>query len=248
MKKIILIPFLFFSLFTLVLGQAKLAFNDDVHDFGTFDEGEIMDFEFEFTNTGTEELTIKSVRASCGCTTPFWTKEAIAAGEKGSIKVRYNSKNRPGNFHKTITISSNASTPNKVLTIKGTAYRDPALEPKMALAKTSFNLGKVELESGARYTIDYKNEGVLPLKIINVQSSCNCFSRAAPYDEIKKGTRGTLVLVYKPKQLGKFRETVYLSTNNREKAIISIEINGEVVETLDNGSMLKEGGGNPFEN
>lgn len=248
MKKIILIPFLLFSFFSVALGQANFEFNEEVHDFGTFNEGEVMDFEFEFTNTGNEELVIKSVRASCGCTTPSWTKEPVAVGEKGSIKVRYNSKNRPGNFHKTITITSNVSTTNKVLTIKGTAYRDPALEPKMTIERTAFNIGKVELSEGTRYAIEYKNMGKIPLKIVNVQSSCNCFSRSAPYDEVKEDERGTLVLIYKPKQLGKFKETVYLSTNSREKAIISIEISGEVVEALNNTSMLKEGSENPFGN
>jgi hypothetical protein len=248
MKNIILIPFLLFSVFSTALGQANFEFNEEVHDFGTFNEGDIMDFEFEFTNTGNEALSIQSVRASCGCTTPFWTKEPIAVGEKGTIKVRYNSKDRPGNFYKTVTIKSNVSTTNKVLTIKGTAYRDPALEPKMTLERMAFNIGKVELSEGTRYAIDYKNMGKIPLKILNVQSSCNCFSRAAPYDAVKENERGTLVLIYKPKQLGKFKETIYLSTNNREKAIISVEVSGEVVEALDNTSMLKEGNENPFGN
>lgn len=248
MKKSILTTFLSLFLLTLVFGQGKFEFNKQVHDFGTFDEGGIMEFEFEFTNTGENPITIESVRASCGCTTPFWTKKPVASGEQGTIKVQYNSKGRPGNFYKTITITSDASEPTKVLTIKGISYRDPALEPEITLEKLSFNLGKVEFIAGVLYTIKYKNTGKLPLTIISAQSSCDCFSRFPPYDGVDPEEEGLLILKYKPRNLGKQKETVYITTNDRKKPIVSIEIIAEVVEKLETTNMLKEGAKNPFGN
>jgi hypothetical protein len=50
--------------------------------------------------------------------------------KKGSIKAVYNSQNRPGPFTKQVTITSNANTPTKVLTIKGVVERQPSGVPE----------------------------------------------------------------------------------------------------------------------
>jgi hypothetical protein len=56
---------------------------------------------------------------------PVWPKTPIAPGEKASIKVKYDTQ-RVGGFQKTVTVTSNAATPTKVLTIKGTVEDAPA--------------------------------------------------------------------------------------------------------------------------
>lgn len=103
-----------------VMGQSKIVFDEMVHDFGSFKEADgLQTTTFSFTNSGTEPLVLSNVRASCGCTTPKWTREPVAPGQKGSIEVTYNPKNRPGSFNKSITINSNADNPTVVLRITG---------------------------------------------------------------------------------------------------------------------------------
>jgi len=110
--------------------KADFKFEKEIHDFGTVVEGEMATHEFTFTNTGKEPLIISNVAASCGCTTPSWTREPVKPGEKGSIKAVYNSANRPGPFTKQVTITSNAKTATKVLTIKGVVDRQPSGAPE----------------------------------------------------------------------------------------------------------------------
>ena len=81
--------------------------------------------KFKFTNTGKEPLIISDAKGSCGCTTPNWPKEPIRPGETGVIKVKY-ATDRIGAFEKTITLTSNADTPSKVIKIKGVVNPDPA--------------------------------------------------------------------------------------------------------------------------
>ncbi len=107
--------------------QADFKFEKEVHDFGNIKEGAQAEYTFKFTNTGKEPLVISNVAASCGCTTPKWSKEPIKPGESGNITAVYNSKGRPGAFNKAITITSNAKTASKVLFIKGNV--DPADAP-----------------------------------------------------------------------------------------------------------------------
>ena len=100
--------------------QAKIEFEKLIHDYGTFKEEKgLQSYNFNFTNTGTAPLILNNVQASCGCTTPEWTRKPIAPGTKGFIKVSYNPRNRPGAFNKSITVSSNASNQRVLLRIKG---------------------------------------------------------------------------------------------------------------------------------
>lgn len=101
----------------------NMAFKGDNHDFGTVSEGPAADYEFTFTNTGKEPIILQRVQASCGCTTPSYSKDPVLPGKEGSIKASYNTNGRPGAFVKSITVVSNAGT--KVLTIKGNVEKAP---------------------------------------------------------------------------------------------------------------------------
>src|SRR6185503_15601854 len=96
----------------------EITFESDIHDFGTIEFGGNGVYNFKFTNTGKSPLIISNARGSCGCTVPKWSKEPIKKGETGEINVSYDTK-RPGPFTKTVTVTSNAKTASKILTIKG---------------------------------------------------------------------------------------------------------------------------------
>ena len=91
-----------------------------VFDFGDIKESDgAVSHTFTVMNNGELPLVITRVVASCGCTTPDWTKEPIAPGKTGDVKVTYDASGRPGPFTKTINVYSNGKTGNYVLTIKG---------------------------------------------------------------------------------------------------------------------------------
>lgn len=110
---------------TLFAQSPELKFSESTHDFGKIDEaGGKVSHVFEFTNTGSSPLVIENVQASCGCTTPSWTRTPVQPGQKGSVTAEYNPYMRPGAFMKSLTISSNASTPKTVIYIKGEVVKD----------------------------------------------------------------------------------------------------------------------------
>ncbi len=101
-------------------GQAKITFENTEYNFGSFMEAAgVQTTTFKFKNTGTSPLILSSVRASCGCTTPKWTREPIAPNGPGEITVSYDPKNRPGAFIKAVTVNSNAENAVVNLTISG---------------------------------------------------------------------------------------------------------------------------------
>ena len=81
---------------------------DSAYNFGKVADGEFVSYNFRFKNIGTKPLIVTNVSASCGCTVPEKPEQPIKPGETGFIKVKFDSKGRVGNAHKTVTVSSNA--------------------------------------------------------------------------------------------------------------------------------------------
>lgn len=113
----------------IALGQAKqaqavpevLVAKETSYDFGRIPQGKPVTHNFVITNIGKDPLFIENVQASCGCTTPEWSKEAVDGGKSTEIKVGYNSASE-GPFEKTITVVYNKGQ-MKTLVIKGNVWR-----------------------------------------------------------------------------------------------------------------------------
>ncbi|HAP01373.1 MAG TPA: DUF1573 domain-containing protein [Bacteroidetes bacterium] len=99
-------------------------FTEETWDFQNIPQNKPVTHDFTFTNTGKEPIVITNCQASCGCTVPKWPKEPILPGKSDVISVTYNAAHA-GGFNKSITITSNAKTPTKVIYIKGTVDAAP---------------------------------------------------------------------------------------------------------------------------
>ena len=120
MKNVIIVLFVGLLSFSVYAQEkaAKIEFKAETLDYGVIDKGSDGVRIFEFTNTGDAPLIISKVSSSCGCTIPKKPEKPILPGETGEIQVKYDTK-RVGPIRKAITVISNASTPTKVLKIKG---------------------------------------------------------------------------------------------------------------------------------
>lgn len=96
----------------------EFSFIEEEIDYGKIEQNADGVRVFKFTNTGDAPIVISNAKGSCGCTVPTYTKDVILPGESGEINVKY-ATDRIGGFTKTVTLTSNASEPSKVLRIKG---------------------------------------------------------------------------------------------------------------------------------
>lgn len=96
--------------------------------FGTITAGELVQNVFYFTNTGTEPLVITNAKGTCGCTVPQFPNEPIMPGERASLTVRFNSKNKKGFQSKRVTITANTEPIKTYITIRGKVEKN--LEPE----------------------------------------------------------------------------------------------------------------------
>jgi hypothetical protein len=102
------------------LGSAIIEFDTKDYDFGTVNEGDVVDGTFKIANKGKTDLIITDAKASCGCTVPEWPKDAIKPGDSAEIKFSFNSKGRTGKQSKTITLQTNTANVTETLRISGT--------------------------------------------------------------------------------------------------------------------------------
>ena len=105
MKNYSLASLLLFFVLTSFSQKPNISFEESEHNFGDIEEkGGKVSHKFMFTNNGKNPLRILSVKPSCGCTTPDWTKDEIKPGNQGYIIAEYNPKGRPGVFRKSLSI------------------------------------------------------------------------------------------------------------------------------------------------
>ncbi len=97
-----------------------LKFDFDTYDFGEVTDGEIVEVDYTFKNTGESNLIIYDASASCGCTVPEYPKDKeIKPGESGVIKARFDSSGQTGKQVKSITLTTNTKNSKKIIRMSG---------------------------------------------------------------------------------------------------------------------------------
>jgi len=145
MKRIGILAVSMFLGFVLASAQDKpaISVSETTYNFGTiYEEDGDVSHEFIITNTGTAPLEINRVTASCGCTTPNWTKEPIAPGKTGIVKATYSTKGRVAPFNKSINIFSNAQEAPFVVYIKGEVVSKGSVNVQLQQAPVSIEPAK----------------------------------------------------------------------------------------------------------
>jgi Protein of unknown function (DUF1573) len=93
---------------------------DSAFDFGTIAQGEKVEYNYRFKNTGTNPLIIFKAEATCGCTIPEKPEKPLMPGETGVIKVIFNSAGKKDHQSKDITVTANTTPEFPVLKLTGT--------------------------------------------------------------------------------------------------------------------------------
>lgn len=248
MKRILISATLLFIVSALLAQQngAKFTFKTDKYNYGTIKEDDgVANYEFEFTNSGTSPLIVQRVSTSCGCATPDWTREPVAPGKTGKIKVGYDPKGRPGPFTKTISVYSNAEPNVIVLQIAGEVtphvktideiYRIPIGD--LRFERNHFALGRLFLSKPVTDTLKFLNKGTVPVKVTANTQAFNYLSVSITPGQIKPNEFGTLILKFDPKarnDWGFVVDRFVLTVNDQAINNNPITITGSIEEDYSN--------------
>ena len=123
MKQLLTLSFILFSFFNSFSQKSEIVFETPEYNFGDIQENKgKVSHKFSFINNGKESIKILTVKPSCGCTSPNWSKDEIKPGKKGFIIAEYNPKGRPGVFRKSLSVITNDNR-RSLIFIKGKVVR-----------------------------------------------------------------------------------------------------------------------------
>jgi hypothetical protein len=198
-------------------GGPRIQFETTAWDFGSIKQGESATTIFTYRNTGQAQLVITEARSSCGCTVPSYTREPVAVGQTGEIKVTFNSRGRRGKQHKQVTVRSNDPTnPVVYLSVQGDIEIPPSGEIQYNPSRIDFGM----LEEGAKLeeTITIRNSGERDLIISAVQGApqeLNAFLQGQTTLAPGQSAEILVTLEYGPRtRPGYYERTVNIRSND----------------------------------
>ena len=249
MKKIMMLLAGVLTAGMLFAQEPVIEYDKTEHDFGKINEADgRVTTVFTFKNSGMTPLVLNNVRASCGCTTPKWTKEPVAPGEEGQITVTYNPNGRPGHFNKTITVTSNAKTSTTKLHIKGEVIpksvkpvdKFPVKMGALALVTDVMDFGDVKKGAVTNNTIGYTNQQEAAFTLACRNTVDYVFAVPAANAErldqqytIEKNQKNDLQLKFDANLFptyGPMEEKIYLVIDGKEDPKHVITVRANVVE------------------
>lgn len=90
-----------------IIKPPKLSFTEYIHDFGKLNEGKIAQYTFKFTNQGGSALEFGFVVATGSGLMTNLSSRRIEPGQKGTLKVSFDTSNLKGKVARNIKISTN---------------------------------------------------------------------------------------------------------------------------------------------
>lgn len=225
--------------------KPQIVFESLEHDFGSFKESDgVHTTTFKFTNKGAVPLVLSNVRASCGCTTPKWTREPVKPNDSGEIQVSYDPKNRPGAFNKTVMVSSNAENGTTVLRITGRVEeRDKTIAELYPREIGSLRV-KTNHVSFARMTekdvetkdMELVNDTDKPVKVEFRTVPKHITAKVEPQTIPAKG-KGTLYVTFNAKEANTYgfsSHRIYLSLDGSNDYRASLGVSATIEEDFSN--------------
>lgn len=220
-----------------------MSFKATTHEFGNIkQEDGPAKYTFEFTNTGSTPVVITKVESSCGCTTPSYSKQPVPPGGKGNIDVVYDPVNRPGQFNKTITITSNASNSPIVLSINGNvAEKQNSFEDKypqqigdLRINNTFINFGNIFNNETKTQTVGIYNptKNDMTIEIDNNYSSPFILTKITP-TVLKANQEGQLAITFDGQKVNDWdfvRASIFLKINGQSITSKPIQLSAIVKE------------------
>ena len=221
-----------------VAQQTKLlVFREETFDFGRVveAEGPVM-HEFIFTNNSGRPVKVLTVQASCGCTTPDWSKEPVAPGKTGFIQASYNPAGRPGYFNKSLTVTTDLDANPIILQIKGQVDAEgvhaekefQAANGNWKMKTSSFNMGKVFIKDEFMVKeFQIMNGGDKPIAFQGKVAAPKYIRTEVIPATLAPGAKGVVKISYNGKlknQYGFQSDNIEITTNDEVNPVKSFSV------------------------
>jgi len=198
--------------------QPTIVVDELTHDFGEIWSGDHTDHTFIVKNEGQAPLKLLRVKTSCGCTVSRDYDKEIAPGQTGKIPVTFKSKNQKGKFSKTITVTSNDPSQQKLtLKITGVVKRYVEVKPSSHL-----QFGSIQTHEEKAVTVKLINNSDQPMEITLDKSDFGNVFTAELKEEVPGQEYKLTVTAKPPFQEGRNRATIPLKTSLQREPLVRV--------------------------
>ncbi len=221
---------------------AKIVFSEEAYNFGNINEAEgEVSHSFYAINISTDTLYLQSVKASCGCTTPYWDDKAVLQGDSAKIIIAFNPINRPGKFNKSITVQTNLQPAAKMLYISGYVVPEelriedhyPTRIGGIRFESKFLNFGTITNNSPVTKTFNIFNQSADTITFSDSIISGEYITVQLVPAAVPAKRSGKMRITYDPtlkNDLGFFNEPIVLFTNEEEESNKALNIVATILE------------------
>ncbi len=213
--------------------KARAVFKKTSHNFGKVKQGDVLTYEFVFTNTGSDTLKVDRLDTSCGCAAALASSEEIEPGKEGKIKVTLDTHGYSGRLTRYIFFSSNDATDKRrELTVQADIEVPP--QARIDLDKYNIDLG-LSLEGEApSVKVRIKSVGERELQVeIAPHPEIKSYRDGKPLQNAFKLPAGNSVEVefrFEPQtRTGMLRDYILIRSNDPVRSTYSVYISRYVI-------------------
>lgn len=183
---------------------------------------------FNFSNGGNEKLVIGNIRTDCGCTAVQLAKREYLPGEKGSIRIDFNTRGYSGRVLKNTMVSSNdPQNPNQRLTLRAEILLKDFSVAQVAPDTLSFD--QVQVGESQSRTITITNSGNIDLIIYEVTHIPELQVRFRE-KFIAPGRAAELEVIFHGLAPGSISNIMRIRTNDQRRPQMLIRIEAKIVK------------------
>jgi len=226
----------FFLAFSTVLVSAekgpRIKFDKDSWDFGKVKEGQKRTCVFRFQNTGDEALLIRRTRTTCGCTVALVSEKTLGPGQKGELKVTFDSRGYKGNVAKYIYVESN-DRDKPVVQLLISAFVEVPPGPEIEIDRQIMDVGLVLEGEEVLASAVIKNLGERELKVNFSHGDASFYSGGKKLTSalrIPSGKEALVEVKIPPRdKTGMNNEYIVVKSNDRQRPNHALYIRSYVV-------------------
>ena len=199
------------------------------HDFGTVAVAAKTEFSFPIKNTSDRSIHIRTVRASCGCTTPIIESKTIGPNETSNIRARFNTDTFKGKRGANLTVVIDRPVYTEVrLRVDGYIRSDMVFHPGSVEFET------VDPDRPVTKTVKVLYAGRKNWKINKIESPRPWL--VADFKEVKR-RRGRVdyevsITTAMGAPSGFFQDEVVVHINDSEMPRVPLRVSGEITSPL----------------
>lgn len=203
--------------------ERYVKFDREKHDFGELSEDDgPVSTTFMFENISGSPIVITKVGSKCGCVTSEFSKKPIRKGEKGRVKLTFNSKGLPGKLMRSATVYGMVGDEEVqlgVLQLTGSvsetkdqyvAYRYSLGDLRMRQQSVDFGSISAPLRRVERIAVANSSDKPMTITFGNIPVHMECRSEPAT---IAPGETGDLVFIFYTENLkekGNFSHEIHI--------------------------------------